>query len=53
MKQKDKIILFDIDHTLFDMGKFRSRMFVEILEKLKNEGISNLKMPNVLPPLNH
>ena len=40
---KKPIVLFDIDYTLFDMGKFRTKMFGEIIKKLKHERISNLE----------
>jgi len=40
---KNLIVLFDIDYTLFDMGKFRIKMFGEIIKKLKHERISNLE----------
>jgi FMN phosphatase YigB (HAD superfamily) len=43
MKFNNKVVLFDIDHTLFDMGEFRKKMFGEILEELKYEGIDDLE----------
>lgn len=43
MQSNNKVILFDIDHTLFDMGKFRIKMFDEIIRKLKHKSIANLE----------
>jgi len=40
---KKPIVLFDIDYTLFDMGKFRIKMFGEIIKKIKHERIGNLE----------
>ena len=43
MQINKKIVLFDIDYTLFDMEKFRIKMFGEIIKKTRHERISNLE----------
>lgn len=45
MKSNNKIVLFDIDYTLFDIDKFRKKIFraIIIIKKIKNIDTDNLE----------